>query len=272
MFTYIIQYTRVQWDCRRTERIWSHVAKVPINESILYVMFFLFLAASENKASEIQNKPHKRVNELKMPDITRPNGGGGKAQTTLKEQLNANLKYLKKLQVDMDKQVHTVNQEFIDQQPIKAEHVNQTKKYPNPLPEDELERLMANAGETFGESNRLPLASATPFSLPKIVHHVLDPNSMGNQKTVIEKDRAVKKALHPDSAVSSSIQSRKDLIGNMNIKGNMDQLKKLMKTMANDVQESNVAIVQRQKDRHEKEMEKLTKDEKKNKAKNEKQQ
>ena len=63
-----------------------------------------------------------------MPDITRPNGGGGKAPVTLKEQLNANLKYLKKLQVDMDKQVNTVNQEFIDQQPIKAEHVNQTKK------------------------------------------------------------------------------------------------------------------------------------------------
>ena len=224
-----------------------------------------------------------------MPDITRPNGGG-KAPTTLKEQLNANLKYLKKLQVDMDKQVNTVNQEFIDQQPIKAEHVNQTKKYPNTLPEDELERLMANVGDTFGESNRLPLASATPFNLPKIVHHVLDPNSMGSQKHVIGKDETTKKALHLNSlsngnlrkkirtlnlnSLSSSRKSniQKDLIGNMNIKGNMDQLKKLMKTMANDVQESNVAIVQRQKDRHEKEMEKLTKDEKKKKGKSEKQQ
>ena len=248
---------------------------------------------SRTKASSaVQDKPHKRVNELKMPDITRPNGGGGKAPVTLKEQLNANLKYLKKLQVDMDKQVNTVNQEFIDQQPIKAEHVNQTKKYPNPLPEDELERLIANTGDTFGESNRLPMASATPFSLPKIVHHVLDPNSMGSQKHVIGKDETATEALHPDSLSSGNLQkktwtlnhnsmsssksytslNRKDLIGNMNIKGNMDQLKKLMKTMANDVQESNVAIVQRQKDRHEKEMEKLTKDEKKKKAKNEKQQ
>ena len=109
---------------------------------------------------------------------------------------------------------------------------------------------------------------------------------------MIGKDETATEALHPDSLSSGNLQkktwtlnhnsmsssksytslNRKDLIGNMNIKGNMDQLKKLMKTMANDVQESNVAIVQRQKDRHEKEMEKLTKDEKKKKAENEKQQ
>ena len=240
-----------------------------------------------------------------MPDITRPNGeSSNKAPATLKEQLHANLKYLKKLQVDMDRQVNKVNQEFIDQQPIKAEHVNQTKKYPNPLPEDELERLIANPGDNFGESQP-PVAATSqdqsaPFSLPKIVHDVLDSNSMGSQKTVIGKEGMPKKALHPDSVGSNGNKSlltknshdpnsnnnafihpdstsssrsnnQKDLIGNMNIKGNMDQLKKLMKTMANDVQESNVAIVHRQKERHEKEMKKL-KGDKKKKERNDKQQ
>lgn len=176
---------------------------------------YILVIAHVNKLDH-QN-PHKRVNELKIPNVSSPNGGN--SPTTLKEQLKANVNYLKKLQVDMNRQVDIVNQEFIDQQPVQPDQINKTKKFPNPQPLEELQKLLP-ATQNNDPSVVQHHPGTAPFSLPKIAHNVLHPNSLGMHR---------------------------DLIGNMNIKGNMDQLKKLMKTMANDVQESNVAIVNRQR-------------------------
>ena len=199
--------------------------------------FLLLISGLTIKSSK--SNGFKRVNELQIPSISAPNGG--KPANHLKDQLRANFKYLKKLQVDMDRQVNKVNQEFIDEQPVDPKHINQTKKYPNNHPTgDELERLVSNQN-TFDVSNHQP---AAPFSLSKIVHHVLQESQ-------------------------NTGHAQKDLISNMDVKGNMDQLKALMKTMANDVQEANIAILDRQKKKHKKEMEKLQgKGKKENKGKN----
>lgn len=149
--------------------------------------------------------------ELKIPNVSNPSGG--KAPDTLDEQIKANLKYLKMLQADMNRQVNTVNTEFIKQQPVQPKNVNKTKIFPVKFPEPELERLLPGSQEEVIHS--------APFKLPAIVHHLLDHNVQG------------------------SVHGRKDLIGNMNIKGNMDHLKKLMKNMSNEIFEANKAMQER---------------------------
>lgn len=185
------------------------------------------------QASKLKRHSKKRNFEFVIPTITNPNGG--KAKETLSEQMDENEKYLKKLQDDMMQQVDKVNNETIEQQPMDKDLVNKSVKFPQKIRLEPLQKL-------FPDLLKPPLLNP--------LHQVpVDFKQLGIHRNKITK--------HLDLDRSST--HPRDLIGNMNIVGNMDHLKKLMKHMANDVLTANKAMGDRTRKKNEERTEALTK-------------
>ena len=180
---------------------------------------FICLVASHHLTSPLEHpnrnidqNNNKRGFEFQIPNLTSPNGG--KAKTTFSEQMDDNSRYLKKLQDDMMRQVDKVNNETIEQQAMDDDLINKSVQYPYKIPHDELEKIFPNLlKQKHAPSVSLHSINVISNSLKE---NLKDPNRLGS--------------------------SHRDLIGNMNMAGNMEHLKTLMKHMANDVLTANQAI------------------------------
>lgn len=151
--------------------------------------------------------------EFVIPSFSNPNGGKPKA--TLSEQMDENAKYLKKLHDDMMRQVNTVNNQTIKNQPMDIDLINRTQKYPQKIKLEPLTRIFPNILKQF---------------LPNF----LNPFNFFHGYERSRNDR--------------------DLISNMNMDGNMGHLKTLMKHMANDVLTANKAMGERQQRKQKEDM------------------
>lgn len=139
----------------------------------------------------------KKQNELEVPNVTNPYDKPNPPMRH-EDQFDENRKYLDMLQEGMQQQSDKFNQDIISQQPMDPNKVDQTKKYPYPVPGEELQKL-------------------TPINM------------------FLNNERLSYDQVYP-----------RDLASNLNLKGNMDQLKSLMESMQQNVDTANEAMQDKQ--------------------------
>ena len=184
--------------------------------------------------------------EFRVPNVANPFGN---VDMPLQHdaQMNENSKYLKLLQNDIQKQINIFNKEVVEQQPVSPDELEFNTTEPLRLPEEELEKYSQGKHDGYIDT------------IGKNEHgHVSDHyggrfmHVSGEQKVTKNHWRygpykGMGKGNSQGLSHQRSFFNGRDLIGNMNLKDNMDQLKKLMGEMKQTIDAANNALQEKQK-------------------------
>ena len=184
--------------------------------------------------------------EFRVPNVANPFGNGD-MPLQHDVQMKENSKYLKLLQNDIQKQINIFNKEVVEQQPVSPDELESNTTEPLSLPEEELQKYSQGKHDGY------------IYTIGKNEHgHVSDHyggrfmHVSGEQKVTKNHWRygpykGMGKGNSQGSSHQRSFFNGRDLIGNMNLKDNMDQLKKLMGEMKQTIDAANDALQEKQK-------------------------
>jgi len=211
---------------------------------------------------QASNENRSPDNELKIPNVFNPMGNANPL-TQHGAQMEENSKYLKLLQDDIQRQVNVFNKEIVDEQPFTPESIESNTTEPLRLPDEELQKLIELKNTNLFENN------AANNELVEEENIMVNNNAQNDDVSKKSTQEYVSNYVKPETALKKLIEYSnnnnkgflsfkdydfpknkllgRDLVGNVNVKGNMAQLKLLMAEMQKNIDDSNAALQDKQK-------------------------
>jgi len=211
---------------------------------------------------QASNENRSPDNELKIPNVFNPMGNANPL-TQHGAQMEENSKYLKLLQDDIQRQVNVFNKEIVDEQPFTPESIESNTTEPLRLPDEELQKLIELKNTNLFENN------AANNELVEEENIMVNNNAQNDDVSKKSTQEYVSNYVKPETALKKLIEYSnnnnkgflsfkdydlpqnkllgRDLVGNVNVKGNMAQLKLLMAEMQKNIDDSNAALQEKQK-------------------------